>query len=163
MPKSDNRRKKEKRPGRQKSKSTRSQPSSQRMGEEMPKRDNHLAPSVKMSLPQLHIQYPVDHAGVGSNMDDEAIFERVDDIVNFEMTEFHYRNIGLDQVDFFGEIGGGDIDGPDIATVSIHPLENIQGHPRWQTGADAIAELSNDPNIFRDEFAGNRWQGSGAP
>lgn len=92
--------------------------------------------------------------------DDESLDQ--DQSVHFEMTEAHYRSTEIGKVDFMAEIGGGDIMGPDVASVSIDPRDKIIGHPRWTTGEDAIRELDQDPNVFRGEFDGNRWQGRGS-
>ena len=82
--------------------------------------------------------------------------------VYFEMTEAHYWATEISKVDFMGEIGGGDIIGPDVASLTIDPRDKIIGHPRWKTGEDVIMELDQDPNVFRGEFNGNRWQGTGS-
>ena len=92
--------------------------------------------------------------------------EQIDAIVKrsatFEMTEAHHHNIGLREIDLDGEFGGGDIAGPMVATVNVDPLATIEGHPTWTAGQELIDYLDADPNVFRDEFDGNRWQGSGA-
>ena len=89
----------------------------------------------------------------------DAIIERS---VTFEMTEPHHDNIGLREIDLDGEMGGGDISAPMVATIKVDPLSAIEGHPKWQTGQELIDFLDSDPNVFRGEFDGNRWQGSGA-
>ena len=89
----------------------------------------------------------------------DAIIERS---VTFEMTGAHHDNIGLREVDLDGEISGGDIMGPMAARIEVDPLATIEGHPRWRTGQELIDFLDSDPNVFREEFDGNRWQGSGA-
>ena len=89
----------------------------------------------------------------------DAIMERS---VTFEMTEAHRDSIGLREIDLDGEFGGGDIPGPMVATVKVDPLAAIEGHPAWTTGQELIDFLDSDPNVFRDEFDGNRWQGGGA-
>ena len=89
----------------------------------------------------------------------DAITERS---VTFEMTEPHHDNIGLREIDLDGEMGGGDISAPMVATIKVDPLSAIEGHPKWQTGQELIDFLDSDPNVFRGEFDGNRWQGSGA-
>ena len=89
----------------------------------------------------------------------DAITERS---VTFEMTEPHHDNIGLREIDLDGEMGGGDISAPMVATIKVDPLTAIEGHPKWQTGQELIDFLDSDPNVFRGEFDGNRWQGSGA-
>ena len=61
-----------------------------------------------------------------------------------------------------GEFEGGDIRRPMVAKVDVDPLATIEGHPDWTTGQELIDSLDSDPNVFRDEFNGNRWQGSGA-
>ena len=88
----------------------------------------------------------------------DAIIERS---VTFEMTEAHHDNIGLREIDLDGEISGGDIMGPRAARIEVDPLATIEGHPRWQTGQELIDFLDSDPNVFREEFDGNRWQGLG--
>jgi hypothetical protein len=87
----------------------------------------------------------------------DAIIERS---VNFEMTEAHHDNIGLREIDLDGEIGG-DFQRPMMASVEVDPLSTIEGHPRWQTGQELIDFLDSDPNVFRNQFDGNRWQGLG--
>ena len=89
----------------------------------------------------------------------DAIIERS---VTFEMTEPHHDNIGLREIDLDGEMGGGDISAPMVATIKVDPLSAIEGHPKWQTGQELIDFLDSDPNVFRGKFDGNRWQGSGA-
>ena len=89
----------------------------------------------------------------------DAIIERS---VTFEMTEPHHDNIGLREIDLDGEMGGGDISAPMVSTIKVDPLSTIEGHPKWQTGQELIDFLDSDPNVFRGEFDGNRWQGSGA-
>ena len=90
--------------------------------------------------------------------------EDLDDLqhVHFEMTEAHFWATEISKVDFMAEIEGGDIMGPDVASVDIDPRDKIIGHPRWETGKDAIRELDTDPSVFRGEFDGNRWQGKGS-
>ena len=100
--------------------------------------------------------------------DDQALseMEQSDAItlrsVTFEMTEAHHDNIGLREIDLDGEMGGGDIAAPMVATIRVDPLSTIEGHPKWQTGQELIDFLDSDSNVFRGEFNGNRWQGSGA-
>ena len=93
--------------------------------------------------------------------------EQVDAIIGrsltFEMTEAHHANIGLGEIDPGGEMSGGDISGPMVATISVDPLSAIDGHPKWKTGQELIDFLDSDPNVFRGEFDGNRWQGLGVP
>ena len=67
-----------------------------------------------------------------------------------------HLGIGLD-----GEMSGGDIPGPMVASVEVDPLSTIEGHPKWKTGQELIDYLDSEPNVFRGEFDGNRWQGSG--
>ena len=86
----------------------------------------------------------------------------IDRSVAFEMTEAHHDNIGLREMELNGEISGGDILGPLAARIDVDPLATIEAHPRWTTGQELIDFLDSDPNVFRDEFNGNRWQGSGA-
>ena len=90
----------------------------------------------------------------------DAIIERS---VNFEMTEAHHDNIGLREIDLDGEMEGGDILGPMVARIEVDPLATIEEHPRWKTGQELIDFLDSDPNVFRGEFDGNRWQGLGVP
>ena len=90
----------------------------------------------------------------------DAIIERS---VNFEMTEAHHANIGLREIDLDGEMEGGDILGPMVARIEVDPLATIEEHPRWKTGQELIDFLDSDPNVFRGEFDGNRWQGLGVP
>ena len=98
--------------------------------------------------------------------DDPALseMEQIDAItlrtVTFEMTEAHHDNIGLREIDLDGEMGG-DFLGPMVATIEVDPLSTIEGHPKWQTGQELIDFLDSDPNVFRGEFDGNRWQGLG--
>ena len=100
--------------------------------------------------------------------DEQALYEmeQTDAItlrsVTFEMSEAHHSNIGLREIDLDGEMGGGDIAAPMVATIKVDPLSTIEGHPKWQTGQELIDFLDSDPNVFRGEFNGNRWQGSGA-
>ena len=100
--------------------------------------------------------------------DDQALSEMeqidaaIERSVTFEMTEAHHDNIGLREIDLDGEMGSGDIAAPMVATIRVDPLSTIEGHPKWQTGQELIEFLNSDPNVFRGEFNGNRWQGSGA-
>ena len=82
--------------------------------------------------------------------------------VKFEMTEAHFMKLELDKMGFDNLIEGDSTPAPEYATIFVDPLGEIQDHPKWKTGADLIIELSEDPNIFQGDFAGNRWQGSGA-
>ena len=77
--------------------------------------------------------------------------------VTFEMTEAHHDNIGLREIYLDGEMGGDDISGPMVATIRMDPFSTIEGHPRWKTGQELIDYLDADPNVFREEFDGNRW------
>ena len=90
----------------------------------------------------------------------DAIIERS---VNFEMTEAHHANIGLREIDLDDEMEGADIPGPMMARIEVDPLATIEEHPRWKTGQELIDFLDSDPNVFRGEFDGNRWQGLGVP
>ena len=105
--------------------------------------------------------------GVLNPPDDPALseMEQIDAIITrsvaYEMTEAHHDNIGLREIDLGGEMSGGDIPGPMVATISVDPLSTIQGHPRWETGQELIDFLDSDPSVFRGEFGGNRWQGLG--
>ena len=105
--------------------------------------------------------------GVINPPDDPALseMEQIDAIIGrsvaFEMTEAHHDNIGLREIDLGGEMSGGDISGPMVATITVDPLSTIEGHPRWKTGQDLIDFLDSDPDVFRGEFDGNRWQGLG--
>ena len=101
-------------------------------------------------------EYKVDSFFDEEDLDDSHL-------VDFEMTEAHFRATEISKVDFMAEIGGGDNMGPDVASVTINRRDKIIGHPRWKTGEDAITELDQDPNVFRGEFNGNRWQGRGSP
>ena len=92
----------------------------------------------------------------------EQIDAIIDRSVAFEMTEAHHDNIGLREMELIGEISGGDILGPMAARIDVDPLATIEGHPEWTTGQELIDFLDSDPNVFRDEFNGNRWHGSGA-
>ena len=83
--------------------------------------------------------------------------------VTFEMTEAHYATVGLREIDLGGEFEGGDILGPMVAKVDVDPLATMEGHSEWTTGQELIDYLDADPNVFRGEFDGNRWQGSGVP
>ena len=130
------------------------------------------------SLPQAHNEFPGLRTigtsigggrrySVTSPPDDPNQTEmgQIDAIVKrsvtFEMTEAYHDNIGLREIDLDGEMGG-DFLGPMVATVNVDPLTTIEGHPLWTTGQELIDFLDADPNVFRDEFDGNRWQGSGA-
>ena len=101
--------------------------------------------------------------------DDPALseMEQIDAIIGrsvaFGMTEAHHDNIGLREIDLGGERSGVDISGPMVATITVDPLSTIDGHPRWETGKELIDFLDSDPNVFREEFDGNRWQGLGVP
>ena len=108
--------------------------------------------------PRYRLMSPHDPAQSETEQID-AIIER---FVTFEMTEAHYDSIGLREIDLDGEMGVGDILEPMIATVPVDPMAVFDGHPRWTTGQELIDFLDSDPNVFRDEFDGNRWQGSGA-
>ena len=100
---------------------------------------------------------PPDDPALSETEQIDAIIERS---VNFEMTEAHHDNIGLREIDLDGEIGG-DFQGPMMASVEVDPLSTIEGHPGWQTGQELIDFLDSDPNVFRNQFDGNRWQGLG--
>ena len=100
---------------------------------------------------------PPDDPALSETEQIDAIIERS---VNFEMTEAHHDNIGLREIDLDGEIGG-DFQRPMMASVEVDPLSTIEGHPRWQTGQELIDFLDSDPNVFRNQFDGNRWQGLG--
>ena len=105
---------------------------------------------------------------VTSPTDDPALSEMeqiatiIERSVTFEMTEPHHDNIGIREIDLDGEMGGGNISAPMVATIVVDPLSTIEGHPKWQTGQELVDFLDSDPNVFRGEFDGNRWQGSGA-
>ena len=101
-----------------------------------------------------------DDPALSETEQSDAIIERS---VTFELTEAHHDNIGLREIDLDGEISGGDIMGPRAARIEVDPLATIEGHPRWQTGQELIDFLDSDPNVFREEFDGNRWQGLGVP
>ena len=98
--------------------------------------------------------------------DGKSDWEREEDeiarSVQFEMTEAHFRATGLDQISFDNLVEPLNNTSPNIATVFVDPLSTIPNHPKWSTGAELILELYQDPNVFRGDFAGNRWQGSGA-
>ena len=104
---------------------------------------------------------------VTSPPDDPALSEdeQIDAItlrtVTFEMTEAHHDNIGLRGIDLDGEMGGDDISGPMVATIRVDPFSTIEDHYEWKTGQELIDFLDSDPNVFREEFDGNRWQGLG--
>ena len=93
----------------------------------------------------------------------EQIDAIIDRSVNFEMTEAHHDNIGLREIDLDGEMEGGDILGPMVARIEVDPLATIEEHPTWKTGQELIDFLDSDPNVFRGQFDGNRWQGLGVP
>ena len=101
---------------------------------------------------------PPDDPALSEMEQIDAIIERA---VTFEMTEAHHDNIGLREIDLGGEMGGGDISGPMVTRIEVDPLSTIEGHPRWKTGQELIDYLHADPNVFREEFDGNRWQGLG--
>ena len=103
---------------------------------------------------------PPDDPALSEMEQIDAIIERS---VTFEITEAHHDNIGLKEIYLDGEMSGGDIPGPMVASVQVDPLSTIEGHPRWQTGQELIDYLDSDPNVFRGEFDGNRWQGMGVP
>ena len=100
-------------------------------------------------------KYKVETSWDGEN------FDNLQD-VHFEMTEAHFWATEISKVDFMAKIEGGDIMGPDVASVCIDPRDKIISHPRWETGKDAIRELDTDPSVFRGEFDGNRWQRRGS-
>ena len=100
-------------------------------------------------------EYKVETSWDGEN------FDNLQD-VHFEMTAAHFWATEISKVDFMAKIEGGDIMGPDVASVAIDPRDKIIGHPRWETGKDAIRELDTDPSVCRGEFDGNRWQGRGS-
>ncbi len=103
---------------------------------------------------------PPDDPNLSEMEQIDAIIERS---VTFEMTGAHHDNIGLREFDLDGEIEGGDILGPMVARISIDPLATIEGHDEWNTGQDIVDFLDSDPNVFRGDFNGNRWQGLGVP
>ena len=103
---------------------------------------------------------PPDNPTLSEMEQIDAIIERS---VTFEMTEAYHDNIGLREIDLDGEMSGGDIQGPMVARVEVDPLSTIEGHPKWKTGQELIDYLDSDPNVFREEFNGNRWQGLGIP
>ena len=107
-------------------------------------------------------RYRVDSPDDPELSEMEQIDAIIDRSVAFEMTEAHHDNIGLREMELNGEISGGDILGPMAARIDVDPLAHIEGHPMWTTGQELIDFLDSDPNVFRDEFNGNRWQGSGA-
>ena len=82
--------------------------------------------------------------------------------VKFEMTLAHFQATGLDQIGFDNLIEGDKTRAPEYATIFVDPLAKILDHPKWKTGAELITDLEKDPNVFQGDFAGNRWQGSGA-
>ena len=106
---------------------------------------------------QYRVTSPPDDPNLTEMEQIDAIVKRS---VTFEMTEAHYDNIELREIDLDGEMGG-DFLGPMVASVRVDPLTTIEGHPTWATGQELIDFLDADPNVFRDEFDGNRWQGSG--
>ena len=108
---------------------------------------------------RYEVKSPPDDPELSETEQIDAIIDRS---VAFEMTEAHHDNIGLREIDLVGEISGGDILGPMAARIDLDPLATIEGHPVWTTGQELIDFLDSDPNVFRDEFNGNRWQGSGA-
>ena len=109
---------------------------------------------------QYKVTSPPDDPALSEDEQIDAITERS---VTFEMTEAHYDNIGLREIDLDGEISGGDILGPMVASIQVDLLSTLEGHPRWKTGQELIDYLDSDPNVFRGEFDGNRWQGMGVP
>ena len=108
---------------------------------------------------RYRVTSPPDDPDLSEMEQIDAIMERS---IAFEMTEAHHNNIGLGDFDLDGEFEGGDIMGPMVARVDVDPLATIEGHPEWKTGQELIDFLDADPNVFRGEFDGNRWQGSGA-
>ena len=109
---------------------------------------------------RYRVTSPPDDPNLSEMEQIDAIMERS---IAFEMTEAHHNNIGLGDFDLDGEFEGGDIMGPMVARVDVDPLATIEGHPGWKTGQDLIDFLDADPNVFRGEFDGNRWQGLGVP
>ena len=134
--------------------------------------EHRTEPPLQEAVPDL----PTVETRIGGNQpyrvtsppDDPALSEMeqiasiIERSVTFEMTEPHHDNIGIREIDLDGEMGGGDISAPMVATIVVDPLSIIEGHPKWQTGQELIDYLDSDPNVFRGEFDGNRWQGSGA-
>ena len=117
--------------------------------------------TVRMSIgggSRYKVTSPPDNPSLSEMEQINAIIERS---VSFEMTEAHHDNIGLREMDLDGEMSGGDIPGPMVARVDVDPLSTIEGHPKWKTGQELINYLDSDPNVFREEFDGNRWQGLG--
>ena len=108
---------------------------------------------------RYEVKSPPDDPELSEMEQIDAIIQRS---VTFEMTEAHHNNIGLGDFALGGEFEGGDITEPMVAKVDVDPLATIEGHPEWTTGQELIDSLDSDPNVFRDEFNGNRWQGSGA-
>ena len=94
---------------------------------------------------------PPDDPALSEMEQIDAIIERS---VTFEITEAHHDNIGLKEIDLDGEMSGGDIPGPMVASVQVDPLSTIEGHPRWQTGQELIDYLDSDPNVFRGSSTG---------
>ena len=138
----------------------------------MPQLHEHRAePPLHEAVPSL----PTAGTSIGGNRrykvtgppDYPALseMEQIDAItlrsVTFEMTEAHHDNIGLREIYLDGDMGGDDISGPMVATIRMDPFSTIKGHPRWKTGQELIDYLDADPNVFREEFDGNRWQGLG--
>ena len=109
-----------------------------------------------------HRRYQVTSPDYPALSEIEQIASIIERSVTFELTEPHHDNIGLREIDLDGEMGGGDISAPMVATIVVDPLSTIEGHPKWQTGQELIDSLDSDPNVFRGAFDGNRWQGSGA-
>ena len=134
--------------------------------------DHPPPPSPQGAIPELmplgtsideNRRYKVNSPDDPALSETEQIDTIVERSVTFEMTEAHHDNIGLREIDLDGEISGGDIQGPRAARIEVDPLSTIEGHPRWQTGQELIDFLDSDPNVFREEFDGNRWQGLGVP
>ena len=107
---------------------------------------------------RYRVTSPPDDPNLSEMEQINAIIERS---IAFEMTEAHHNNIGLGDFDLDGEFEGGDIMGPMVARVDVDPLATIEGHPEWKTGQELIDFLDGDANVFRGEFDGNGWQGSG--
>ena len=65
----------------------------------------------------------------------EQIDASIERSVTFEMTETHHDNIGLGEIDLGGEMSGGDISGPMVATITIDPPLGHRRTPQVEDGA----------------------------
>ena len=81
---------------------------------------------------QYKMTSPPDNPALSEMEQIDAIIERS---VTFETTEAHHDNIGLREITLDGEMSGGDIMGPMVASVQVDPLSAIEGTPQMEDGA----------------------------